>query len=196
MGVRRRALAQPKPGSPDRLDLLPLRYLLYLCDTCLPLRVPRALAFALRRLEEHRVRLVAAVRVEVLAWQRPRGPPAERPGGRHAPRAGGFAVIEASLGGRALSRLPVGPLSVASTHYVFRQVLGASFPRPVLVRIHQAAAGNPFYELEIAREVRRAGDQPARVRRGIELAECRYFAGNPGRRPAGTGTLAGHAPRR
>ena len=36
---------------------------------------------------------------------------------------------------------------------MFRHVLGASFPRPVLVRIHQAAGGNAFYALEIAREV-------------------------------------------
>jgi tetratricopeptide (TPR) repeat protein len=41
---------------------------------------------------------------------------------------------------------------------MFRQVLGSSFPRPVLLRIHQAAAGNPFYALEIAREVRCVGD--------------------------------------
>ena len=77
--------------------------------------------------------------------------------GQPGPRAGAFAVIEASLGGRALSRLLVGPLSLASTHQMFRQVLGASFARPVLVRIHQAAGGNAFYALEIAREVQRAG---------------------------------------
>ncbi len=115
----------------------------------------RALAFALRRLDQRRVRLAAAVRMEVPAWQGP-----GRPAGKPGPRAGGFAVIEASLGGQALSRLPVGPLSVASTHQMFRQVLGASFPRPVLVRIHQAGGGNPFYGLEIAREVRRAGVPP------------------------------------
>lgn len=116
----------------------------------------RALAFALRRLEQRRVRLVAAVRMEVPGGR----PPQERPGGKLAPRAGGFAVIEASLDGQALSRLPVGPLTVASMHQMFHQVLGASFPRPVLVRIHQAAGGNPFYGLEIAREVRRAGVPP------------------------------------
>jgi DNA-binding CsgD family transcriptional regulator len=115
----------------------------------------RALAFALRRLEQ-RVRLVAAVRMEVPAgW-----PLGGRPAGKPAPRAGGFAVIEASLDGQVLSRLPVGPLGVAGTHQMFHQMLGASFPRPVLMRIHQAAGGNPFYELEIAREVRRAGIPP------------------------------------
>ncbi len=101
----------------------------------------RLLAFALRRLEERPVRLVVAVRIE------------EQPG----QRAGAFAAIEASLGGRALSRLPVGPLSLASTHQMFRQIVGVSFARPVLVRIHQAAGGNAFYALEIAREVRRVG---------------------------------------
>jgi DNA-binding CsgD family transcriptional regulator len=119
----------------------------------------RALAFALRRLDG-RARLVAAVRMVGPAWQRPGAAPGERPGGRHAPRAVGFAVIEAALGEQALSRLPVGPLSVASTHQMFRQVLGASFPRPVLVRIHRAAGGNPFYALEIAWEIRRAGVPP------------------------------------
>lgn len=101
----------------------------------------RSLSFALRRLDQRRVCLIAAVRIE--------GPPGQR--------AGAFAALEASLGRQAVSRLPVGPLSEASIHQVFRQVLGASFPRPVLVRIHRAAAGNAFYALEIAREVRLAG---------------------------------------
>ena len=95
----------------------------------------RSLAFALRRTEHRRVRLVAAVRIEAPAWKRPGRAPGERPGGRLASRAGGVAMIEAALGGQAVSRLPVGSLSVASTHQMFRQVLGASFPRPVLVRI-------------------------------------------------------------
>ncbi len=101
----------------------------------------RSLAFALRRLAGNRVRLVAAVRIEDAAGQ----------------RGGAFAAIEASLEGQAVSRIQVGPLSVASIHQMFRQSLGASFPRLVLVRIHRAAGGNAFYALEIAREVRRLG---------------------------------------
>jgi DNA-binding CsgD family transcriptional regulator len=100
----------------------------------------RALAFALRRLDGQPARLLAAVRIE--------------PGG---PAGGAFGAVETALGRQAVQRLPVGPLSVAGTHQMFRQVLGSSFPRPVLVRIHRAAAGNPFYALEIAREVLRAG---------------------------------------
>jgi DNA-binding CsgD family transcriptional regulator len=44
---------------------------------------------------------------------------------------------------------------------VFRHALDTSFPRPVLARIHQAAGGNPFYALEIAREISRVGVPPA-----------------------------------
>ena len=115
----------------------------------------RALAFALRRLGGYPVRLLAAVRIE-----RPpeRGAArAERPGDH---RTGSYATIEAALDRQVIQVLRVGPLTVAATHQMFRQVLGASFPRPVLVRIHRAADGNPFYALEIAREISRLGVPP------------------------------------
>ena len=112
----------------------------------------RSLAFALRRLDDRPLRLLAAVRLE----------PAPEGGATAGPpqSSGAFAVIESSLDRRAIERLPVGPLSVAATHQMFRQVLGMSFARPVLVRIHRAAGGNPFYALEIAREVHRLGVPP------------------------------------
>ena len=98
-----------------------------------------ALAFALRRLEERRVAILAAIRVG-------------EPGGGHG---GAFAEVESALGQAGRQRLDVGPLSVAAVYQMFLQVLGMSFPRPVLVRIHRAAGGNPFYALEIAREIQR-----------------------------------------
>jgi len=102
----------------------------------------RVLAFALRRLDSDLpVAVLAAVRVE--------GP------GR---RGGEFAAVESALTG---TRLDVGPLSVAAIHQMFRQVLGASFTRPLLVGIHRSARGNPFYALEIAREIQRVGIPPA-----------------------------------
>ena len=105
----------------------------------------RALAFALRRLDNRPLRLLAAVRIE----HRP-----ER-------RTGAFGVIEASLDRHVVQHLPVGPLTVAATHQMFHQALGGSFPRPVLVRVHRAAEGNPFFALEIAREIQRLGLPPA-----------------------------------
>ena len=99
----------------------------------------RVLAFALRRLEGSPVAVLAAVRTS------------------EPDQHGQFAAIESAVTG---TRLAVGPLSVAAVHQMFRQALGSSFPRPLLVAIHRAAGGNPFYALEIAREVRRVGSPP------------------------------------
>jgi DNA-binding CsgD family transcriptional regulator len=99
-----------------------------------------SIAFALRRLEDRPVAVIAAVRTSETG------------------RGGAdFAALESSLDG---TRLHVGALSVAAIHQVFRQVLGTSFPRPLLVAIHRAAGGNPFYALEIAREIGQAGTPP------------------------------------
>ncbi len=65
--------------------------------------------------------------------------------------------MEASLDRQTITRIEVGPLSVAAIHQMFARTLGSSFARPVLVRIHRAAGGNPFYALEIGREVQRLG---------------------------------------
>lgn len=100
----------------------------------------RSVAFALRRLEHRPVAMIAAVRV------------LEK--GRHS---GEFAAIEAARGS---TRIDVGPLSVAAIHQLFRRELGGSFPRPLLVGIHRAAGGNPFYALEIGREIQRVGIPP------------------------------------
>ncbi len=100
----------------------------------------RCLAFALRRVEDRQVRAVAALRKAGQADPRP-----------------AFAAVETAAGPQAVTRLQVGVLSVAAIHQVFLQVLGSSFPRPVLVGIHRAAGGNPFYALEIAREIQRLG---------------------------------------
>ncbi len=101
----------------------------------------RALAFALRRLADRQVAVLAAIRTE----------------GPGTGRTRAFAAIEAALSPGTPQRLAVGPLTVAAVHQVFQQNLGTSFPRPVLVKIHRAAGGNPFYALEIAREVLRRG---------------------------------------
>jgi DNA-binding CsgD family transcriptional regulator len=104
----------------------------------------RALGFALRRLDDRQLRLVTTVRTEGPAGQ----------------RTGAFTAVEASLDRQAITRVEVGPLSVAAIHQMFAHTLGSSFARPVLVRIHRAAGGNPFYALEIGREVQRLGVPP------------------------------------
>lgn len=93
--------------------------------------------FALRRLGEERVRGLVSVR----AAERARPP---------------LPALESD---HQVERIELGPLSVAALHRVLAQELGRTFPRPVLVRITQAAAGNPLYAIEIARELERRGDQ-------------------------------------
>jgi DNA-binding CsgD family transcriptional regulator len=83
--------------------------------------------FAVRRLGAARVRVVLSMR-----------------------NASGSALSNA-LPDERWTRLVLGPLSVAVLHRIFAERLRRSFPRPTLVRIAKASAGNPFYALEIAR---------------------------------------------
>jgi DNA-binding CsgD family transcriptional regulator/tetratricopeptide (TPR) repeat protein len=51
----------------------------------------------------------------------------------------------------SIRRLTIGPLSIGALHRLLRARIGASFPRPLLSRIHQTSGGNPLYALELAR---------------------------------------------
>src|SRR6476469_6118601 len=53
--------------------------------------------------------------------------------------------------------LRVGALSVGALHHVVREATGRSFARPVMIRIAESSAGNPFYAVQLARSVERAG---------------------------------------
>lgn len=86
----------------------------------------RALAFALRRLEQSSVRLLLARRME----------PTE---------------LEQALGGWRLECVSVGPLSVGALHRLLQDRLGKAFARQTLLRIHEHSGGNPFFALELAR---------------------------------------------
>ena len=87
------------------------------------------LSFALRRLQAHRASLLVS---------------------RRSPEAPAIALEEA-FPPASIERLAVGPLSVGALHAVLRERLGAAFPRPMQLRLHEASGGNPFYALELAR---------------------------------------------
>jgi DNA-binding CsgD family transcriptional regulator len=53
----------------------------------------------------------------------------------------------------AVHRIRVRPLTVGELQQVLMIRLGVSFARPMLLRIHEIAGGNPFFALEPAREV-------------------------------------------
>lgn len=52
-----------------------------------------------------------------------------------------------------ISRIRVGPMSMAELHELLSTRLGRSFSRPTMRRIVEISAGNPFYALELARAI-------------------------------------------
>jgi hypothetical protein len=74
--------------------------------------------------------------------------------------------LERAFPDERLRRLRLGPLSVGATHRLLRERLGVSFPRPVLVQLHDTSAGNPFYALELGRALKQSR---ARARTGEPL---------------------------
>jgi len=54
----------------------------------------------------------------------------------------------------------VGPVSLATLHRIVDEHLELALPRPLLVQLHQASSGNPFFALEIARAIVRSGKTP------------------------------------
>jgi tetratricopeptide (TPR) repeat protein len=100
----------------------------------------RILEFALRRL--------GSARVGILATRRVGDPRADR------------LHLERALPDERVVRIRVGPLDVAALHQVIQAKLGQALPRPVLVRVAQAADGNPLLALEIARVLLERGLPP------------------------------------
>src|SRR6266545_4125956 len=93
----------------------------------------RVLQAALRRLRDEPVGLLATARVT-----------------RDAPLP--FA-LERSLPDATLERLMLEPLSLGVLHRLLKERLGLDFPRPELVRLHEVTGGNPFFALEMGREL-------------------------------------------
>jgi DNA-binding CsgD family transcriptional regulator len=93
-----------------------------------------ALRFAVRRLRDEPIGLIASARL---------GEGGDLP-----------ELVRTFPGAR---RLVVGPMSSHDLGRIIRDRLDAELPRPVTDRIHLAAEGNPLFALEIARELVRTG---------------------------------------
>jgi DNA-binding CsgD family transcriptional regulator len=100
-----------------------------------------ALTFALRRVSDLPIRLLVAQRAEV-------------PGGPLP-----FGLAEAVRRVHA-ERIWLEPLSMGALHQLLREATGASFSRPMLLRIHELSGGNPFYARELGRSVAASGTTP------------------------------------
>ena len=57
----------------------------------------------------------------------------------------------------AVHRIRMQPLTIGELHQVLTLRLGRPLPRSMLLRIQQISAGNPFYALELAREIGTGG---------------------------------------
>lgn len=86
------------------------------------------LRFVLRRLDAEPVGVLATVRGRPLA-----------------------APLELDRALAGYRRFSVGPLSVGAIYRLLWGRLGLNLPRPVLVRVHEAAGGNPFFAIELGR---------------------------------------------
>jgi DNA-binding CsgD family transcriptional regulator len=95
------------------------------------------LRFALRRLKMESVRVLTTVRGE---------PDAQLP-----------LELERAFEGDRLRRVQLGPLSIGALQELLRSRLGLKLPRPGLVRLAEACHGNPFFALELGRELQRRG---------------------------------------
>jgi DNA-binding CsgD family transcriptional regulator len=99
----------------------------------------RALQMALRRLQQERVGFLATLR----------GTPDVR-----VPFELGRVWSE-----ERLTRVPLGALSLAALHHMLSERLGLELVRPDLVKLHETTGGNPFYALELGRELQRTGER-------------------------------------
>jgi DNA-binding CsgD family transcriptional regulator len=98
----------------------------------------RVLGMAVRRMRSEEVGLLATLRG-----------PAVRPLGLE------FFSSE------RVQELPLAPLGLGALHHLLRERLGLELPRPELVRLKEATGGNPFYALELGREVLRTDARTA-----------------------------------
>ena len=88
------------------------------------------LTFMLRRLDGAPVALLATVRGQPVA-----------------------APLELDRSFAVFRRLAIEPLSVGAIHRLLWGRLGIALSRPVIVRVHSIAGGNPFFALELGREL-------------------------------------------
>ena len=126
----RRAIGLGILGVLRRLSLR--RPLLVAIDDAQWLDRPTAdvLHFALRRLVHEPVALLVAARMDTTPAQED---------------------LTQAFPEERRSELRLGPLSVAAVQRLVRSRLGIGLTRPVLLRVHEASGGNPFYALELAR---------------------------------------------
>jgi DNA-binding CsgD family transcriptional regulator/DNA polymerase III delta prime subunit len=99
------------------------------------------LQIALRRLREEPVGLLAT--------------------SRKLPQAGAAFELERAFPEERLTRHWLGPLSLGALHHLLKERLGLELTRSELARVQETSGGNPFFALELGRELGRTNARPA-----------------------------------
>ena len=108
-----------------------------------------ALSYAIRRLADSHVSILAARRVEQATTER-----------------SDFENALEHRHGQGLQRVEVGPVSADVLHAAILDRLGLAYPHSIVERIHQASGGNPFYALELGRALSRRSGETRSTRYG------------------------------
>jgi DNA-binding CsgD family transcriptional regulator len=85
----------------------------------------------------------------------------------------------------AFRRLAIEPLSVGGIHRLLWGRLGIALPRPVIVRVHSIAGGNPFFALELGRALvegsMHAGDAAVELPESLRAVVAQRLGALPAR---------------
>ena len=132
------------------------------------------LQIALRRLRDERVGLLATL--------------------RKMPGIAAPFELERSFSDERLQRLWLGPLSLGALHHLLREQLGLELTRPELARVQETAGGNPFFALELGRELIRTNTRAA-AGRTLRVPESLHelLGGRLARLPTETFAVVLHA---
>ena len=127
------------------------------------------LQIALRRLGDEPVSLLATVRRAEVAT------PLE---------------LETAFPEQRLRPLVLGPLSIGALHSLLKERAGLDLARPELARVLEASAGNPFFAVELGRELVRTNTRP-RAGRALRVPESLHelLDGRLARLPTETGDV-------
>jgi DNA-binding CsgD family transcriptional regulator len=80
---------------------------------------------------------------------------------RPTPETAAVFELERTFSRERLARVSLGPLSLGALHHLLKERIGLELTRPELARVHEATAGNPFFALELGRELVRTDTRPS-----------------------------------
>jgi ATP/maltotriose-dependent transcriptional regulator MalT len=102
--------------------------------------------------------------------------------------------LERSFAEERLTRLSLAPLTLAALHNLLRDRLGLELTRPELARVLETSGGNPFFALELGRQLARTTTRPE-AGQALRVPESlrELLGGRLARLPEATGDVLLHA---